>query len=101
MHICTLQQVLKIENLKTAERPSQVSLGLKKLMSEYTLKDIPCLHEEITELFSDLLGPLSLELLPLHEVLHEIPLINESKQLKHRLPKCPKAFRPELARKIE
>ena len=28
-------------------------------------------------------------------------MINESKQLKHRLPKCPEAFQPELARKIE
>ena len=96
MHICTLQQVLKIENLNTAERLSQASLGLKKPRSEYTLKDIPHLHEEITELFSDLLGPLPLELPPLHEVLHEIPLIDESKQLKHRLPKCPEAFHPEL-----
>ena len=70
-------------------------------MSEYTLEDIPQLQEEIAELFSDLLGPLPLELPPLREVLHKIPLINESKQLKHRLPKCPEAFRPELARKIE
>ena len=54
-------------------------------MSEYTLKDIPQLREEIAELFSDLLGPLPLELPPLHEVLHEIPLMDESKQLKHRL----------------
>ena len=70
-------------------------------MSEYTLKDIPQLHEEIAELFSNLLGPLPLELPPLREVLHEIPLVDESKQLKHRLPKCPEAFQPELACKIE
>ena len=70
-------------------------------MSEYTFEDIPQLHEEITELFSDLLGPLPLELPPLREVLHEIPLIDESKQFKHRLPKCPEAFRPDLAHKIE
>ena len=89
--------MLKIENLKTAKRPSQESLGLKKPANEYTLEDIPQLFEEITELFSDLLGALPLELLPLHEVLHKIPLIDESKQLKHRLPKCPEAFCPELA----
>ena len=76
-------------------------MGLKKPMSKYMLEDIPQLHKEIAELFSDLLGPLPLELPPLREVLHEIPLINESKQLKHRLPKCPEAFRPELAHKIE
>ena len=70
-------------------------------MSEYTLKDIPQLCEEIAELFSNLIGALLLELLPLHEVLHEIPLNDESKQLKHRLPKCPEAFHPELAWKIK
>ena len=92
---------MKIENLETTECPSQESLRLKKPMSEYTLKDIPHLCEEITELFSDLLGPLPLELPPLCEVLHEIPLIDESMQLKHRLPKWPEAFRPELAQKIK
>ena len=76
-------------------------MGLKKPLSEYTLKAIPQLHEEIAELFSDLLGPLPLELPPICEVLHEIPLIDESKQLKHRLPKCPEAFRPQLAHKTE
>ena len=64
-------------------------------------KCIAQLRKEIAELFSDLLGPLPLELPPHREVLHEIPLIDESKQLKHRLPKCPEAFRPKLARKIE
>ena len=72
-------------------------MGLKKPMSEYTLEDIPRLYEEIADIFSDLLGSLPLELPPLCEVLHEIPLIDESKQLKHRLPKCPEAFCPELA----
>ena len=76
-------------------------MGLKKPTSEYTLKDILLLCKEITELFSDLLGPLPLELPPPHEVPHEIPLIDESKQLKHRLPKYPEAFCPELAQKIK
>ena len=65
------------------------------------LEDIPQLHKEIAELFSDLLGPLPLQLPPPHEILHEIPLIDESEQLKHKLPQCPEAFRPELACKIE
>ena len=47
------------------------------------------------------MGPLPLELPTLREVLHKIPLIDESKQLKHRLPKCPEAFWPKLAHKIE
>ena len=76
-------------------------MGLKKSLNEYTRSDIPQLHEEITESYSDLLGPLPLKLPPFHEVSHEIPLINESKQVKHRLPKCPEAFHSELARKIK
>ena len=63
------EHMLKIENIKTAKHPSQESLGLKKPTSEYTLKDILLLCKEITELFSDLLGPIPLELPPLHEVL--------------------------------
>ena len=70
---------------------------LMKELSEYTHSDIPQLHEEITENYSDLLGPLPLKLPPFHEVSHEIPLIDESKQLKHRLPKWPETFRSELA----
>ena len=93
---------MKIENNSNGENcPSHIELGLKKPMSEYMLEDIPQLHEKLAELFSDLLGPLPLELPPLRKVLHEIPLIDESKQLKHRLPKCPEAFQPELACKIE
>ena len=72
-------------------------MGLKKELSEYTCSDIPQLYEEIAEKYSDLLGPLPLKLPPIHEVSHEIPLINKSKQLKHRLPKCLEAFHSELA----
>ena len=76
-------------------------MGIKKNLNKYKHSDIPQLHEEITESYSDLLGPLPLKLPPFHEVSHEIPLINKSKQLKHRLPKCPEVFRSELARKIK
>ena len=69
-------------------------------MNEYTCTDIPQLCEEITEKYSDLLGPLPLKLPPFREISHEIALIDESKQLKHRLPKCPEAFRSELTRKL-
>ena len=72
-------------------------MGLKKNLNEYIRSDIPQLHEEIAEKYSDLLGPLPLKLPPFHEVSHEIPLIDESKQLKHRWPKCPEVFCSELA----
>ena len=80
---------------------TQKSVGLKKSLNKYTHSDIPQLHEEIAEKYSNLLGPLPLKLPPFREVSHEIPLIDESKQLKHRLPKCPEAFHSELAQKIE
>ena len=93
---------MKIENKTNSENhPSHIELGLKKPTSKYTLEDIPQLCEEIAELFSDLLGQLPLELPPFCEVLHEIPLIDDSKQLRHRFLKCPEAFWPEFACKIE
>ena len=76
-------------------------MGLKKNLNEYTCSDIPQIREEIAENESDLLGPLPLKLPPLHEVSHELPLIDKSKQFKHRLPKCLEALCSELARKIE
>ena len=76
-------------------------MGLKKELSEYTCSDIPQLCEEIAEKYNKLLGPLPLKLPLICEVSHEIPLIDESKQLKHRLPKCPEVFCSELAQKIE
>ena len=76
-------------------------MGLKKSLNEYTRSDIPQLCEEITEKYRDLLGPLPLKLPPFREVSHEMPLIDKSKQLKHRLPKCPEVFHFELAQKIE
>ena len=69
-------------------------MGLKKSLNEYT-------HSDIAEKYSDLLGPLPLKLPPFREVSHKIPLINESKQFKHRLPKCPEVFCSKLAQKIE
>ena len=80
---------------------TQQPVGLEKNLNDYTHSDIPQLCEEIAESYSDLLGPLPLKLYPFCEVSHKIPLINESKQLKHRLPKCPEVFRSELAQKIE
>ena len=74
---------------------TQESMGLKKNLNEYTCPDIPQLHEEIAEKYSNFLGPLPLK--PFREVSHGIPLIDESKQLKHRSHKCPEAFRSEVA----
>ena len=76
-------------------------MGLKTNLNKYKHSDIPQLREEIAKHYSNLLGPLPLKLPPFHEVSHEIPLIDESKQLKYRLPKCPEVFCSEPARKIK
>ena len=76
-------------------------MGLKKNLNEYRHSDIAQLREDIAESYSNLLGPLPLKLPPFHEVSHEIPLIDESKQPKLKLPKCPEAFHSELAQKIK
>ena len=81
--------------------PTQESVGLEKKLNKYTCSDIPQLREEITEKYSDLFGLLPLKLPPFCEASQEIPLIDESKQLKHRLPKCPEAFCSELTGRIE
>ena len=88
----------------SANCQTQESVGLKKNLNKYTCSDIPQLCEEIPEKYSDLLGSLPLKLpplklLPFCEVSHEIPLINKSKQLKHRLPRCPEVFCSELTQK--
>jgi hypothetical protein len=42
-----------------------------------------------------------LELLPLREVNHEINLVDPTKCIRYRLPKCPEHFREDLSTKIE
>ena len=42
---------------------TQESVGLKKNLNDYTCLDIPQLHEETAEKYSDLLGPFRLMLL--------------------------------------
>ena len=97
-HYMALRAMCKYFTLLTL---TQKSVGLKKELSKYTHSDIPQLCKEITEKYSESLGPLSLKLLPIDEVSHEIPLIDKSKQLKHRLPKFPEAFHSELTQKIK
>ena len=47
--------MVKTEKTKNNDRPSHISLGLKKPIGEYTLENIPQIHEEISELFSSLI----------------------------------------------
>jgi hypothetical protein len=76
---------------------TQRILGTRK----YTQEDIPVLREQWKEKIADLTGPIPLELPPLREVNHRIPLINEKKLIKGQTPKCPEHLFPQLLEKIE
>ena len=51
-----------IDKKDSANCQTQQPVGLKKNLNEYTHSDIPQLCEEITESYSNLLGPLPLKL---------------------------------------
>lgn len=58
------------------------------------------LREKWFKKTEDLWGPRELELPPMREINHSIPLIDETKVLHSRTPKCPEAYRPALLDKI-
>jgi hypothetical protein len=66
-----------------------------------TDNDIPRLHKEWMEKITDLVSGIPLELPPLLEVNHEINLVDPTKCIRYRLPKCPEHFREDLSTKIE
>jgi hypothetical protein len=78
---------------------------LQRLMASQrvvlTDNDIPRLSEEWMERITDLVSGIPSELPPLREVNHEINLVDPTKRIRYRLPKCPKHFREELSAKIE
>lgn len=51
--------------------------------------------------YDDMLRPPPPELPPWREVNHKIPLIDENKQYRYRLPRCPEAIKTELLTKIQ
>ena len=50
--------------------------------------------------YADILNGVPMELPPLREINHRIPLIDEGKRYNHRLPRCPEAMRPLLMDKL-
>jgi hypothetical protein len=66
-----------------------------------TDNDIPRLREEWMDKINDLVSGIPLELPPLREVNHEINLVDPTKRIRYRLPKCPEHFREDLSAKIE
>jgi hypothetical protein len=63
--------------------------------------NIPRLSKEKMTRITDLNSGIPLELLPLSEVNHEINLVDPTKHIRYRLPKCPEHFHEDLSAKIE
>ena len=63
--------------------------------------DIPQLCKSWDDNITDLVSGITLKLLPIWEVNHEINLIDLAKCIHYRLPKCPEHFHKELSQKIE
>ena len=61
---------------------------------------IPQLREQWFQKYNDILGGASLELLPLWEVNHRIPLIDEGKEYPYHLPRCLDSLQQQLLDKI-
>ncbi|KDQ63999.1 hypothetical protein JAAARDRAFT_117059 [Jaapia argillacea MUCL 33604] len=58
------------------------------------------LRKKWMEQCADLLGTIPLELPPLREINHKIPLIDENKHYAYHLPQCAEALKPQLRAKI-
>jgi hypothetical protein len=65
-----------------------------------TKEDIPCLQEEWKKSCHDIMQGTPEQLLPLRDVNHHIPLIDENKRYRYHLPQCTDTMRPQLSEKI-
>jgi len=72
-------------------------MNTKKLADD----DIPRLRDRILSEYKNQLGGVVAKLPPLHEVNHQIPLVDEGKQYAYHLPRCPDSLKPQLAEKIQ
>lgn len=63
--------------------------------------DIDTIRTKILRDYADLFKPVPPVLPPVRDISHTIPLIDESKRYKYRLPKCPDALKGKLLEKIE
>ncbi|KAL1939365.1 hypothetical protein VTO73DRAFT_9921 [Trametes versicolor] len=62
---------------------------------------IPYLREQWFRKVDDLVGPIPLELPPMREINHRIPLIDEQHRYHYHHPRCPDALRSELKTKMD
>ncbi|KAL1940906.1 hypothetical protein VTO73DRAFT_7542 [Trametes versicolor] len=62
---------------------------------------IPFLREQWFKRVDDLVGPIPLELPPMREINHRIPLIDEERRYNYHHPRCPDAMRGQLKEKMD
>ena len=67
---------------------------------EHTI-NLQKLHTHWFTKYADIMNGVPLELLPLREINHRIPLIEENKKYHYHLPCCPGAMKPQLMRRCE
>ena len=83
---------MRVQLLDTAPRDTcsdqQVSVNFQTLCERWYTK------------FTDILNGVPLELPPLREINHKIPLIDNDKRYHYYLPRCPDAMKPQLMDKL-
>ena len=89
----------KKEIRKKIERELVQALPKEDVEGKYDEADLPRLREAWQRSAQDIMCPVPLELPPMREVNHHIPLIDENKVEKYHLPRCPDALKPELLQK--
>ncbi|KIJ45454.1 hypothetical protein M422DRAFT_166651, partial [Sphaerobolus stellatus SS14] len=82
-----------------SRRTEQCFHGVQSRIS-LTTSDIPVLREAWQNSYVDIFGDIPLELPPFREVNHEIKLIDPSKVIHYRTPRCPEALKEQLIDKI-
>ncbi|KAG6871747.1 hypothetical protein C0992_010382 [Termitomyces sp. T32_za158] len=80
VHLRALRE--RFEPQKRVDKGKAKATGLRE-------EDIPRLRQQWQQEFADIVNGTKPELLPWREVNHEINLIDETKQYKYHLPRCP------------
>ena len=83
---------------KVQPRVARIVKGKGKAVS-LTEEDIPRLRQQWQQEFADIVNGTKEELPPWREVNHEINLIDNTKQYKYHLPRCPRALQDQLREK--
>lgn len=96
-----LQKIQSAEFCASRQAPGKSNNTPSSNQIPLTPEDIPRLRDQWIAEYSDLLGPIPLQLPPLREVNHTIPLIDENKRYNYHMPRCPEALQPELMEKID